>query len=61
METPIKCKTIKLLVKCDYRKRCFTSDYFKGCLDALQLTDELEKIKSYIKQVNGAQPPELKR
>ncbi|XP_055308464.1 ion transport peptide-like isoform X1 [Sitodiplosis mosellana] len=41
------------------KKRCFTTDYFKGCLDALQLTDEIEKIKNYIKQVNGAQPPIL--
>lgn len=41
------------------RKRCFTTDYFKGCLDALQLSDEIETIKTYIKQVNGAQPPVL--
>lgn len=35
---------------------CFTTDYFKGCLDALQLTDEIEEIKTYIKHINGAEP-----
>lgn len=39
------------------RKQCFTSDHFKGCIDALLLTDELEIIKNYIKQANGSQPP----
>lgn len=38
------------------RKECFTSDYFKGCLDVLLLTDEVEKIQMWIKQLHGADP-----
>ncbi|GAB0090333.1 ion transport peptide [Sergentomyia squamirostris] len=38
------------------KKRCFTTEYFKGCLDALQLTDEQEIIKTYVKAINGAEP-----
>lgn len=39
-----------------FRKQCFTTEFFKGCLDALQLSDEVNAIKSYIKLVNGADP-----
>lgn len=39
-----------------FRKQCFTTDFFKGCLEALQLQDEVNAIKSYIKLVNGADP-----
>lgn len=39
-----------------YRKECFTTDYFKGCLDVLQLADELDIIKQSIKIINGADP-----
>lgn len=39
-----------------YRKDCFTTNYFKGCVEALQLSDELETIKRYIQVVNGAAP-----
>uniref|UniRef100_A0A1B6DZ35 Ion transport peptide-like protein n=1 Tax=Clastoptera arizonana TaxID=38151 RepID=A0A1B6DZ35_9HEMI len=38
------------------RKQCFTSDYFKGCLDVLLLQDEMEKIQTWIKQLHGADP-----
>uniref|UniRef100_A0A182KA63 Ion transport peptide-like protein n=1 Tax=Anopheles christyi TaxID=43041 RepID=A0A182KA63_9DIPT len=38
------------------KKQCFTTDYFKGCIDALQLTDEIEKFKPLIKVLNGADP-----
>ncbi|KAK2588855.1 hypothetical protein KPH14_001723 [Odynerus spinipes] len=38
------------------RKNCFTTDYFKGCLDVLLLTDEMEKIQMWIKQLHGADP-----
>ncbi|CAO1407903.1 unnamed protein product [Diamesa serratosioi] len=38
------------------KKQCFTTEFFKGCLEALQLTDEVNAIKSYIKLVNGANP-----
>ncbi|CAK9817525.1 Ion transport peptide-like [Anthophora plagiata] len=38
------------------RKNCFTSDYFKGCLDVLLLQDEVEKIQTWIKQLHGAEP-----
>ncbi|KAF7277994.1 ion transport peptide isoform X2 [Rhynchophorus ferrugineus] len=37
-------------------KNCFTTDYFKGCLETLQLSDEMEQIQSWIKQVHGAEP-----
>lgn len=39
-----------------FRKNCFTTDYFKGCLDVLLLTDEMEKIQMWIKQLHGADP-----
>jgi hypothetical protein len=39
-----------------FRKQCFTTEFFKGCLEALQLQDEVNAIKSYIKLVNGADP-----
>ncbi|CAG9805726.1 unnamed protein product [Chironomus riparius] len=38
------------------KKQCFTTEFFKGCLEALQLHDEVNVIKSYIKVVNGADP-----
>ncbi|XP_033193512.2 ion transport peptide isoform X1 [Bombus vancouverensis nearcticus] len=38
------------------RKNCFTSDYFKGCLDVLLLQDEVEKIQTWIKTLHGAEP-----
>lgn len=38
------------------KKQCFTTEFFKGCLEALQLQDEVNAIKSYIKLVNGADP-----
>ncbi|XP_011504850.1 PREDICTED: ion transport peptide-like [Ceratosolen solmsi marchali] len=38
------------------RKNCFTSDYFKGCLDVLLLQDEMEWIQTSIKQLHGADP-----
>ena len=41
---------------CKFRKQCFTTEFFKGCLEALQLQDEVNAIKSYIKLVNGADP-----
>ncbi|XP_015513537.1 ion transport peptide-like isoform X1 [Neodiprion pinetum] len=37
-------------------KNCFTSDYFKGCLDVLLLQDEMEEIQTWIKQLHGADP-----
>nr|QQW38912.1 prepro-ion transport peptide-like variant 2 [Lygus hesperus] len=36
------------------RKNCFTTDYFKGCIDVLLLQDEMEHIQSWIKQLHGA-------
>ena len=39
------------------RKGCFTTDYFKGCLDALLLQDEMEDIQTWIKQLHGASDP----
>ncbi|EDS41010.1 ion transport peptide [Culex quinquefasciatus] len=41
------------------KKQCFTTDYFRGCIDALQLTDEIETLKPYIKVLNGADPNTL--
>ena len=38
------------------RKDCFTTDYFKGCVEVLQETDKLELFKTYIKQLHGADP-----
>ncbi|KAG8312632.1 hypothetical protein J6590_018273 [Homalodisca vitripennis] len=38
------------------RKNCFTSDYFKGCLEVLLLQDEMENIQTWIKQLHGAEP-----
>ncbi|XP_075216159.1 ion transport peptide isoform X2 [Lycorma delicatula] len=38
------------------RKDCFTSDYFKGCIDVLLLQDELQDIQSWIKTIHGADP-----
>ncbi|XP_063700007.1 ion transport peptide-like isoform X3 [Culicoides brevitarsis] len=38
------------------KNKCFTTIYFKGCVESLHLTDELEDIKQYIKLLNGADP-----
>ncbi|KAG7199547.1 hypothetical protein KM043_014158 [Ampulex compressa] len=38
------------------RKECFTTEYFKGCVDVLLLHDEVEKIQSWIKHLHGADP-----
>ncbi|XP_049877125.1 CHH-like protein isoform X1 [Pectinophora gossypiella] len=38
------------------RKDCFTTDYFKGCVEVLRETDQLELFKTYIKQLHGADP-----
>ncbi|XP_018574387.1 ion transport peptide-like isoform X3 [Anoplophora glabripennis] len=38
------------------RQDCFTTKFFKGCIDTLQLSDEMEQIKSWIKQLHGADP-----
>lgn len=38
------------------KKECFTTDYFKGCLDVLLLSDEVGKIQMWIKQLHGADP-----
>lgn len=54
----IKLINAYFLIPCTHRKNCFTSDYFKGCVEALQLTDELDQIKKYVKTVNGGQIPE---
>ncbi|KAL1462380.1 hypothetical protein WDU94_014218 [Cyamophila willieti] len=35
------------------RKDCFTSDYFKGCVDVLQLTDEADSLQADIMQLHG--------
>ncbi|CAH0696077.1 unnamed protein product [Spodoptera exigua] len=39
------------------RKDCFTTDYFKGCVEVLQETDQLEQFKEYIRILHGAVPP----
>jgi hypothetical protein len=41
--------------KFSYRKNCFTTDYFKGCLETLQLSDEEAQIQLWIKQIRGAE------
>ncbi|KAF2900577.1 hypothetical protein ILUMI_05619 [Ignelater luminosus] len=38
------------------KKSCFTTDYFKACLESLQLQDEMEQIQTWIKQLHGAEP-----
>lgn len=38
------------------RKDCFTTMYFKGCVEALQLSDEISQFKKFIQVVNGATP-----
>lgn len=35
------------------RQDCFTSDYFKGCVDILRLTDEFGKIQEWIQKLRG--------
>lgn len=44
----------------DHRRSCFTTEFFKGCVEALQLSDEIETFKHYIKQLNGGQAPMIK-
>lgn len=46
------------LIKRIFRKNCFTSDYFKGCLDVLLMQDaeDLEWIQTAIKTLHGADP-----
>ncbi|KAL5290133.1 ITP family protein [Megaselia abdita] len=39
------------------KHKCFTGEFFKACIDALHLTDEIETIKNYVKIINGASPP----
>ncbi|XP_066149100.1 ion transport peptide-like isoform X1 [Euwallacea fornicatus] len=39
-------------------KNCFTTGYFKGCLETLQLTDEVEQVKDMIRKIHGAPPDE---
>lgn len=39
-----------------FRKNCFTTQYFKGCIEALQFTDEMDQIQTMIKQLHGAEP-----
>jgi hypothetical protein len=41
------------------RKRCFTTQYFKGCIEALQLQDEIDAIKGFVKMLNGAETNNL--
>ncbi|KAK0090001.1 hypothetical protein PV325_004134 [Microctonus aethiopoides] len=38
------------------RKECFTTFYFKGCVDSLLMQDEMEQFKMGIKQLHGADP-----
>ncbi|XP_050526004.1 ion transport peptide-like isoform X2 [Daktulosphaira vitifoliae] len=38
------------------REKCFTTEFFKGCLDVLLLDDEMESIQKGIKQLRGADP-----
>ncbi|KAJ8717466.1 hypothetical protein PYW08_005865 [Mythimna loreyi] len=38
------------------RKDCFTTKYFKGCVEVLQETDQLETFKEYIRELHGAPP-----
>lgn len=54
------CFSMYIFISIHSRDKCFTTAYFKGCLDALQLTDEVEIIKNNVKQLNGAQPPILR-
>ncbi|XP_037911739.1 ion transport peptide-like isoform X1 [Hermetia illucens] len=48
-------REVELLRLCKHQ--CFKTDYFKGCVDSLQLGDEIESLKLYIKALNGATPP----
>ncbi|KAJ8669365.1 hypothetical protein QAD02_000624 [Eretmocerus hayati] len=36
------------------RHKCFTTDYFEGCIDVLMLQDQKEKIKKWVAQIHGA-------
>ncbi|XP_077287138.1 ion transport peptide [Arctopsyche grandis] len=38
------------------RKDCFTTQYYLGCIEALQKIDELPQIQTWIKQLHGADP-----
>ncbi|KAF5283851.1 hypothetical protein FQA39_LY04671, partial [Lamprigera yunnana] len=33
------------------KRNCFTTEYFKACLDSLQLQDEMEQVQIWIKQL----------
>ncbi|XP_055379661.1 ion transport peptide-like isoform X1 [Condylostylus longicornis] len=35
------------------KESCFTTQYFKACVDALHLNDEIETIKFNVKHLNG--------
>lgn len=38
------------------RRDCFTTDYFKGCLEVLCLTDEMESVNADIMHLHGVDP-----
>ncbi|XP_017778934.1 PREDICTED: ion transport peptide-like isoform X1 [Nicrophorus vespilloides] len=38
------------------KNNCFTTNIFKGCLESLQLNDEMEQVQTWIKQLHGAEP-----
>ncbi|KAJ8717463.1 hypothetical protein PYW08_005862 [Mythimna loreyi] len=38
------------------RNDCFTDVVFKGCVEVLLLTDEIEKFKEYIRELHWAPP-----
>ncbi|XP_065215707.1 ion transport peptide-like isoform X1 [Planococcus citri] len=35
------------------RQDCFTTEYFKGCVEVLLLNDEFEKYQEWIRRLNG--------
>ncbi|CAH0590024.1 unnamed protein product [Chrysodeixis includens] len=35
---------------------CFTTEYFRGCVEVLQETDNIEQFKDYIRVLHGAAP-----
>lgn len=47
---------ISLFLNTYSRKDCFTTLFFKGCIEALQLNDEISEFKKFIQVVNGATP-----
>ncbi|KAJ1531050.1 hypothetical protein ONE63_005880 [Megalurothrips usitatus] len=38
------------------RRNCFTTDYFKGCVESLMMEEEIDNIQIWIKQLHGADP-----